>query len=35
MNGKQAVDAAKLVSGEVNTTKSNNLIKFIPFDLEY
>ena len=34
MIGKQAQDAMKLVQGEVNTTKSNNLIKFIPYDLE-
>jgi HK97 family phage portal protein len=35
MLGKQATDAMALVSGEVNTTKSNNLIKFLPFDLDY
>ena len=33
--GKQAADAMKLVQGEINTTKSSNLIKFIPYDLDF
>lgn len=35
MLGKQAADAMQLVTGEINTTKSNNLVKFLPFDLDY
>ncbi len=35
MLGKQANDAKAYVTGEINTTKSNNLVKFIPFDLDY
>ena len=34
MLGKQATEAMALVSGEVNTTKSNNLIKFLPYILK-
>jgi len=35
MIGKQAEDAKKLVTGEINTTKAQNLVKFLPYDLEY
>lgn len=35
MRGDQADQAKKFVSGEINTTKNSNIVKFIPFDLEY
>ena len=35
MIGKQAQDAMRVVQGEVNVTKSSNLIKFIPYDLDF
>ena len=35
MRAEQAQQATKAITGEINTTKGNNIIKFIPFDLEY